>query len=415
MSPIGKFRSPDPRIVRTKHLEDLENEMETSKIKSWGIKLAASLLAMAIFAGLLEGGARLFLMYFAEEETFYSFASLKQFEKKGIEPKYVRHRFLGYTTAPNYKRGDDRHNSLGYRGDEFPLQKPAGEFRIVCMGGSTTYSSRIRDYHLAYPDLLEKELRNRGFPNVKVINAGVPGWASLENMINLELNLLDLSPDLIIYYEGVNDVRPRLVWPPEFYKSDNSAMRGIPNEESSSASIWESSTLIRMILVKRGAIMPQTAIERVWDLSSENYYGEDFTRQKMKGSYPKGIFKKVSAAQVLEANPPIYFRRNIENIVDMAKARGIRPLLATFVYTTEFEEDKFISSDEVKSSLAATNQILREVAQNKDASLFDFATAFPSSKDYYADSVHNNEKGSQLKAELFAKFIAENNLIPKPN
>ena len=55
-----------------------------------------------------------------------------------------------------------------------------------------------------------------------MINAGLAGWSSWESMINFQLRLLDLEPDLIIVYHAVNVLHARLVWPPEAYQPDNS-------------------------------------------------------------------------------------------------------------------------------------------------------------------------------------------------
>ena len=91
------------------------------------------------------------------------------------------------------------------------------------MGGSTTYSYDIEDFKKSYPDLLEKYLQKKDFDNIEVINAGGGGWSSWESLINLELRVLDLDPDLVIIYHGINDIHTRLVWPPEVYQGDNSA------------------------------------------------------------------------------------------------------------------------------------------------------------------------------------------------
>jgi lysophospholipase L1-like esterase len=59
---------------------------------------------------------------------------------------------------------------------------------------------------------------------VQVINAGVGGYNCWEVLINLELRVLDLDPDLIIIYEGRNDVRAGLVEPAS-YRGDDSGRR----------------------------------------------------------------------------------------------------------------------------------------------------------------------------------------------
>ncbi|MCZ6675152.1 MAG: GDSL-type esterase/lipase family protein [Verrucomicrobia bacterium] len=115
--------------------------------------------------------------------------------------RYVYHPDIGYVLSPGY----DDHNSLGWRGAEFELEKPAGTWRVVCLGGSTTYGTTAST---AYPAFLEELLREEGI-EAEVINAGVPGWTSRESRINFELRVLPLDPDLVIIYHGRNDLIPQ--------------------------------------------------------------------------------------------------------------------------------------------------------------------------------------------------------------
>lgn len=381
--------------------------------KKWVFRLLLLSISLAFVAIVAEIGARVWLMFIADERATYLYATLAQTEAKGIHPRLVRHRFLGYVTTPNYTRGDeDGHNSWGFRDEEFPKEKPAGEFRIICIGSSTTYSSTVKDRRMSYPALLGEELHKRGYSNVRVINAGVPGWTSWECLIYFQIWLLEFSPDMIIIYEGYNDIRPRMVWPPENYKSDNSGMLA-PYSGELAGGFLERSTFIRIIMVKQGWTLPHTAIERVWDRPHENYYGEEFTQQAMKGDYPQGFFKEVSVEKMLEANPPKYFRNNIDNLVRLAKSREIKVMLASFAYTTGIKDDGFILAPVVQSAIAETNAIVKQIAETHGAAYYDFAAEMPDNIGYYNDGIHNSETGCQKKAELFAAFIDQNGLIPK--
>jgi hypothetical protein len=74
------------------------------------------------------------------------------------------------------------------------------------MGGSTTFGMNEPDDKKTYPRILERLLNERFIrPRFEVINAGVHGWSSGENVINLHARLLEFSPDLILDMEGVND------------------------------------------------------------------------------------------------------------------------------------------------------------------------------------------------------------------
>ena len=60
------------------------------------------------------------------------------------------------------------------------------------------------------------------------------------------------------------------------------------------------------------------------------------------------------------------------------------------------------------------NDAIRGVAAKTGAALFDFARSFPDDSAYFVDGEHVNDRGSALKAEQFAGFLAESGLLPPP-
>lgn len=92
------------------------------------------------------------------------------------------------------------------RGPDFAVPKPAGEFRIICVGDSTTFGWKNAVVH-TYPHYLQRILKKR-FPGrkIKVINAGVPGFNAAFALSYLALRLVNLQPDLVIIKLGYNDV-----------------------------------------------------------------------------------------------------------------------------------------------------------------------------------------------------------------
>ena len=83
--------------------------------KRVGLSLAA-LLAALVIAELL---ASAWLRWGAGESDFRRFASIGQLEARyGAFDRFQSHRHLGYALSPNYKTSTNRHNRLGFRGDE---------------------------------------------------------------------------------------------------------------------------------------------------------------------------------------------------------------------------------------------------------------------------------------------------------
>ncbi len=98
-----------------------------------------------------------------------------------------------------------RINSMGIRGDrEYALEKPARTVRIVGLGDSFTqgYEVELRDTYLYR---LEGLLRARGH-RVEVVNLGVSGYGTAEELILLEEVALGMQPDIVIVGFFQNDL-----------------------------------------------------------------------------------------------------------------------------------------------------------------------------------------------------------------
>ncbi len=337
-----------------------------------------------------------------------NYASINQLYSNSLSVQYSPHRYLGYYPTPNWIKGSNVHNSAGFRGEEIAKPKPKDSYRIVCIGGSTTYTTSVEDYKDSYPFLLQTDLHEMGFNNVEVINAGVGNWSTWESLINLQFRLLDLEPDLLVVYHSTNDIQSRLVWPPETYLSDNSGRRVNSNRGLSynwQDLLLEYSNILRIISIKMGVKTPNTALEKL-DPSPDTYYLPKFIQQLHDKTYPSGIFVDTPVSEMLRVNKPVYFKRNMENIINVAKSRNIEIVLSTFAHCTLFENE-FSNTPEYVKAYLEHNEIIKELAIQNQIACLDFAELFPNQKNLFTDGRHVNEKGSRLKANIFATFIAE--------
>jgi hypothetical protein len=98
------------------------------------------------------------------------------------------------------------------RADAFrqPLPGPKeGEFRIVALGDSHTWGHGVSDGRLVWPALLEGRLAGAaGARRIQVVNLGVPGFTTVNELEMLSRNGVGLEPDLIIVQYLLNDVLP---------------------------------------------------------------------------------------------------------------------------------------------------------------------------------------------------------------
>jgi lysophospholipase L1-like esterase len=100
-----------------------------------------------------------------------------------------------------------RVNSHGFRGRYVEITKPADVLRIMVVGGSTVFDSTVDGDDHAWPARLGHYLGCLvSGRKVEVINAGVPGYVMLDNLIRLQSELYEFQPDLLILYQAHNDL-----------------------------------------------------------------------------------------------------------------------------------------------------------------------------------------------------------------
>lgn len=97
-----------------------------------------------------------------------------------------------------------RHQELYAKHDiKLPPKEP-GEFRVFLLGGSTVANLR-KPPGDRIADHIQKQLRKLGVRG-RVFNFGVPNYTSINELYLVHSKLVFLDPDLIVVYDGVNDV-----------------------------------------------------------------------------------------------------------------------------------------------------------------------------------------------------------------
>lgn len=96
-------------------------------------------------------------------------------------------------------------DSHGLRGTEAEVPKPAGVFRVLCLGGETVLGPALPEPH-TLPARLQELLQPRTRLRVEVLNGGVPDDCPLLAWLRLRDSLLALQPDLILLHFDMSDV-----------------------------------------------------------------------------------------------------------------------------------------------------------------------------------------------------------------
>ena len=148
-------------------------------------------------------------------KNYFRVRAMLMGNKEGDQlPRYLTLPYLGYVPYPGYaKNGVVQHNRDGYRGTRVPLIK-THKFRVLCLGGSTTYGLGVNMPTETYPAQLEAMLNKRflcdaalsgKYAGVEVINAGLEAGNSAEELQQYLFKYRYYNPDVVVVHSGIND------------------------------------------------------------------------------------------------------------------------------------------------------------------------------------------------------------------
>lgn len=171
-------------------------------------QITLNLFLLIISIALVFFSLEVFLRLAAEEaEQGY----LKTQESLRRESEFVFYEFdpyLGWGNKPlaegSFATPDSktfvRINSKGLRDREYEYAKPAGVYRIIVLGDSFAWGYGVGQGK-NFADLLEEQLG----ASVEVINAGVSGYGTDQELLFLEREGMKYQPDLVIVAFATND------------------------------------------------------------------------------------------------------------------------------------------------------------------------------------------------------------------
>jgi lysophospholipase L1-like esterase len=101
-------------------------------------------------------------------------------------------------------------NSFGMRDREHEVEKAPGDFRVLVMGDSFMEAFQV-PFEASMPALLEQSLAAGAARRVEVINAGVSGWGTDDELRYYEMYARRMKPDLVVVAMTLhNDVSDNL-------------------------------------------------------------------------------------------------------------------------------------------------------------------------------------------------------------
>lgn len=326
-------------------------------------------VALALTACLLEGGARLVLLFMGEAAPIE--VGWERGEGRAARVRdlvYVPDAELFFRLAPGLRveetgnpRIFDLHtNSRGLRGDEVELPKPAGIYRVLAVGDSCTFGSGAGQAQ-TWPAQLEQALA-RARPELRfdVINAGVPGFSSYQALRYLEVEGFALEPDVVVFTTAVNDASPATAGGKRRFGS------GIMLSDREYAEAIRSNR--------------QLGITRL--LWRAGFGGA--------GGAALGVKRRVSLEE---------YQSNLRRFVAESEQRGILPVIVAWPLRSQAQLPP------ANSELEQTLGLYQQRAAQAGGVFVDFLEVLRGHEALYIDAVHLGPEGYGLVAERIAALL----------
>lgn len=298
-------------------------------------------------------------------------------------------------------------NSLGFRGPEITLEKPAGVVRVVLLGGSTTHGWFVSDdetiaAHLQR--LLAERAPERRF---EVINAALDGYDSYQVLERLRIDVVPLKPDVVIINSGINDVRnaryQNIVDGDERTLLWNEVLIRLRRERDAGPDAWSLAKhysllirlpgFIRLRLVnspsRRGAeaasdgfdVPDPSTIERVpYTPDAADYFERNLRRAA-------GI-ARAAGARVILSTPPSSLRMNVEPVLRSRR----NYLIESAERTADYRDTLAVRLQGLSVELSRTGALVPYLRPSVPARLF-------------LDDAHLSSEGNRVVAAEFATAV----------
>jgi len=288
-----------------------------------------------------------------------------------------------------------------------PTAKRPSTVRIMAIGSSTTFDPGVTSDTLAWPARLQFWLQQR-LPSrpVEVINAGVPGYRVVDDLIRFQMDLFRYQPDVIIIYEGHNDLfgalRGGRSGPPPFSQTP---------DETPAVTPW-GRWLSRHSLLYGKLVGRLEVLRFVRSGRAAQTAAPDVTPQAVIDSGAARFQHDLTAFVALVENQTFH---PVVVIPQLVQISGDRP----------FEEDlnvrhmwsytvPFADAATVLQGYRTYNGVLQAVARRFGAVWIPTDSFGLTGSKWYAegDPIHFNDSGAEQMAEHLAAALVERHVLP---
>ncbi|HVJ86042.1 MAG TPA: hypothetical protein VM452_10390 [Caulifigura sp.] len=200
-----------------------------------------------------------------------------------------------------------RTNSFGLRSPEVVIPRPAGCFRVLCLGDDTTFAGDLPE-SFTYVRQLGELLQSQTSSRVEVLNAGCPGGCPSVSALLLRHRFLTLQPDVIVVHIDPSD----LVDEEALRRHIERTAEGFPLAAMHPATAGRTNLAAQL---DDELLIVQMVRDRVKDVWSQGQSGQAATRGSRNSELQLGGNAFVSIRAALEAIQKMAESQSIEVIV----------------------------------------------------------------------------------------------------
>ena len=300
---------------------------------------------------------------------------------------------LNNSFVPNIETNED-----GFIEQKIRKNQDSGFLKIIFYGGSTTENLCVRN-NQRFPSLVGSSISQILDLNVHILNSGVSGNTSMHSLLSFYGKGINQKPDIIFFMHAVNDLSILL--------KSNSYW----SQPGTREIIIEDSTYRNIIMLSRELI---------------NFFAPNIRQLlieiRSKNTSTKDEFLEFRNSQIV-SNKNIdeiisNYKSSIMSFINSARAWNIKAVLMT-------QPNMFLLNDDQQRNLynakpqpidyesfielySIFNEIIREVASENNIFLIDLEKELPKGSSFFYDSIHLNDSGNFIAADIISNKIIEN-------
>jgi len=278
------------------------------------------------------------------------------------------------------------HSRFPYHWEE--PKTTSDEFRIFMVGASSVESGQP-----PLPNLLGIELEKGGINPVRIFNYGVASQKSGQELAHIIYHILNLKPDLIILYDGGNDIMdpylvdPRPGYPFNFFMYESNILfKDVQTYPLLDVIAYESGLLRRLLyshFVKKFANLSE--------LRKKAGYGTEKWRQEIADIYVDNLIKAQTISHAFGSEFVAFFQ----------------PLV--FFKDVQTPREKRFGMDQQIHALEVRKRIRQELARggkNSSLNVFDLSDIFDEVSDQvFVDYIHVSDRYNKIVAQSIGQQV----------